>query len=71
MFIGYVNKLKSNYDNIQHNSLMNLFLSHTVVHFMNLYYGSLTLMNLIKYEHLGICLYVHCESCHIIHTRLI
>ena len=59
MFIGYVNKLRSNYGNLQHTVLMNLFKSYCCS-----FYGSIlwkfVLKALIKYVNHGMLLFVHC-----------
>ena len=53
--IGNVNKLRSNYDNLQHNVLMNLFKSYCCS-FMALYCGSFVPKALIKYVNHGMLL---------------
>ena len=52
MFIGYVNKLRSNYDTLQPHILINLFNSYCF--FTVLCYGNIILKVLIKYVKAGI-----------------
>ena len=52
MFIGYVNKLRSNSGTFQPHILINLF-NHIVVHFTVLFYGNTILNGLIKYVKVG------------------
>ena len=53
MFIGYVNKLRSNFGKMQP-SVIAIYLKHIVVLFMARNYGNLILVDLIKFANHGI-----------------
>ena len=58
LFIGYVNKLRSNFGKMQPSTLISL-LSHIDVLFMGPIYGNLIHVDLINVVNCGILLYIH------------
>ena len=53
MFIGYLNKLRSNFRHLQPHVLINLFKVYIVVHFTGRSYGNLTPLELINVANHG------------------
>ncbi len=68
-FIGSVNKMFSNFENVQSAVLLKYFKDIAVV-FMDVLYGNLIESVIINYVQLGIKLSGKCGGCHLLHIHV-